>query len=62
MPSSHVSRKAFIVSGSEVRSSSFVFDVPFVHKRLESCSVFDAVRRVEIDHLHLAAHALFFQE
>ncbi len=36
-----------------------VFYIPLVHKWLEVAAVFDAIRRIEIDHLRLAAHALF---
>ncbi len=59
MPSSHVSRKARICSGSRVRL--FVVAVPhvaLVGERLEVRAVFDAVGRVEVDALHLARHAV----
>jgi hypothetical protein len=40
----------------------FVFDIAAVKARLEVGGVFDAVGRVEVDHLYLACHALFDQQ
>ena len=39
-----------------------VFYFSLIHKRLEVGTVFDAVRRVNVDHLDLTAHTFFFQE
>ena len=36
--------------------------VAFVGEGLEVGAVVDAVRRVEVDHLHLPGHALFLQQ
>jgi len=39
-----------------------VLDLSLVYKWLEIRTVLDAIWRVDIDHLHLASHALFFQQ
>ena len=39
-----------------------VFHVALIHERLKIGAVFDPIRRVDIDHLNLSRHALFFQE
>lgn len=39
-----------------------IFDIPLVYKRLEVAAVFDALRRIKIDHLHLAGHPFLFQQ
>ena len=63
MPSSHVSRNALICSTSRVASSS----LPSLTSRLraETCQLraeLDPVRRVDVDHLHLAAQRLALGE
>ena len=39
-----------------------ILHIPLVHKGLEVGAVLDAIGRINVHHLHLSGHALFFQQ